>query len=248
MQVSVMAGVIARRILVNYRLTPAVLERLLPAPFRPQTVDGWGIAGVCLIGLRAVRPRGLPAALGLASENAAHRIAVEWDDVHGSVQRGVYIPRRDTSSGVTALVGGRLFPGVHHRARFTVAEAADRIAVSLVSEDGDTRVEIAGRATEAWQPGSVFPSLAAASAFFERGAVGYSASRRSGVCDGLELRTVGWRVAPLAVERVASSFFADRTIFPTGSATFDCALTMRDVAHEWHAHGTLGVDSLASAG
>src|SRR5215217_4728686 len=110
-----MEGVIARRLLVNYRVAPEVLARLLPAPFRPQVVGGWGVAGICLIGLRAVRPRGLPAALGLASENAAHRIAVEWDE-GGAVRHGVYIPRRDTSSRLTTALGGRLFPGVHHRA------------------------------------------------------------------------------------------------------------------------------------
>jgi len=34
------------------------------------------------------------------------------------------------------------------------------------------------------------------------------------------------------VERY-SSFFADEAAFPPGSAAFDCALIMRNVAHEW---------------
>jgi hypothetical protein len=42
-------------------------------------------------------------------------------------------------------------------------------------------------------------------------------------------------VAPLAIERVSSSYFEDRTAFPAGSVTFDCALIMRNVAHEWQA-------------
>jgi hypothetical protein len=37
------------------------------------------------------------------------------------------------------------------------------------------------------------------------------------------------------VERVASTYFADESLFPAGSVTFDCALIMRDIAHEWHA-------------
>jgi len=242
MQVPVMAGVIARRVLVNYRVAPDVLARLLPPPFRPQLVGEWGVAGICLIGLRAVRPRGLPAAVGLASENAAHRVAVEWDE-RGATRRGVYIPRRDTSSRVNAAVGGRLFPGVHHRACFTVHESADRVAVSLVSDDGRTRVAVEGRVSAALPADSVFGSLPAASAFFEHGALGYSAGRTPGVYDGLELRTTAWRVAPLTVERVASSFFEDPEAFPAGSAAFDCALLMRDVAHEWHARGALAGSS-----
>ena len=247
MQVPVMAGVITRRLLINYRIAPDVLTRVVPAPFRPQLVSEWGIAGICLIGLRAVRPRGLPAVLGLASENAAHRIAVEWE-AHGQTHQGVYIPRRDTSSWVNATIGGRLFPGVHHRAQFTVRETGDRIAVALVSGDGATRVSVEGRVSDRLAPDSVFDSLSTASAFFEQGALGYSAGRSPGAHDGLELRTAAWQVAPLAVTRVASSFFEDQRTFPFGSVRFDCALLMRDVRHEWHARERLSTDPAARAG
>ena len=50
------AGLIERRILLNYRVDADVLARLLPSPFEPQLVDGCGVAGVCLIRLRGVRP------------------------------------------------------------------------------------------------------------------------------------------------------------------------------------------------
>jgi hypothetical protein len=41
------------------------------------------------------------------------------------------------------------------------------------------------------------------------------------------------------VDLVESSFFDDRTRFPEGSIAFDCALLMRDLAHEWHARPQL---------
>lgn len=75
--------------------------------------------------------------LGLASENAAHRIAVEWLE-GGMTRSGVYVPRRDTSTWLNAVVGGRVFPGVHHRAKFTVHEADGQVAVGLESADGAT--------------------------------------------------------------------------------------------------------------
>jgi hypothetical protein len=65
--------------------------------------------------------------------------------------------------------------------------------------------------------------------------VGYSARRRDGELDGLELATPVWEVEPLAVEHVHSSYFADERLFPPGSVAFDCALLMRDLEHEWHA-------------
>lgn len=100
-----------RRILVNYRVDPDVLAAVLPAPFRPALVNGQGVAGICLIRLGDIRPAGLPAAMGLTSENAAHRIGVQWDTPHGPVT-GVFVPRRDTSSRLAAACsrGGSTSP------------------------------------------------------------------------------------------------------------------------------------------
>lgn len=87
---------------MNFRVDPSVLMTILPAPFRPQTVAGFGIAGICLIRLKRIRPKYFPGWLGIASEYAAHRIAVERD-VNDEVRSGVFIPRRDSSSLFNAL-------------------------------------------------------------------------------------------------------------------------------------------------
>ncbi len=56
MRLPVIRGVIDRRILVNYRVDPDVMARIVPSPFRPQIVGGYAIAGICLIRLRRIRP------------------------------------------------------------------------------------------------------------------------------------------------------------------------------------------------
>lgn len=241
-----MRGIIDRRILVNYHVDPEVLAKILPSPFRPQLIHGKAIAGICLIRLKQVRPRGLPGCLGISSENAAHRIAVEWDD-DGKRQTGVYIPRRDTSSRLNTLLGGRLFPGFHHAARYQVNETDDRYSVSLDSHDDNTHVSIEGRVTTEFPESSVFHSLQDASDFFKGGALGYSATRTAGSFDGLELRTSNWNVQPLQVDRVESSFFQDSQLFPAGSVAFDCALLMRNIEHEWHAVDRLHKDQYKHA-
>ena len=110
-------GTIARRVLINFRVDPAALQRQLPTPFRPRLIDGQGMAGVCLIRLEQMRPTGAPRALGFSSENAAHRIAVEWDE-GSETKEGVYIPIRHTNSRINHAIGGRLFPGEHQFANF----------------------------------------------------------------------------------------------------------------------------------
>lgn len=238
MRLPVIQGVIKRRLLVNYRVRPDVLQALLPAPLEPKTIDGWGMAGICLIRLAHVRPRGLPSAIGLASENAAHRTAVVWGS-GASRQEGVFVRRRDTSAWWNVLAGSRLFPGVHHRADFDVHDSNKQLSLALRSRDGATRVVVAGSPTSNLPASSVFGSLELASRFFELGSRGYSPARH-GTLEGIELRTQQWSVVPFDVTEVHSSFFEARDLFPRGSVEFDNALLMRDVAHEWHALEPLG--------
>ncbi len=226
-------GTIERRILANYSVDAEVMARALPAPFRPQLHAGRAVAGICLIRLDGIRVGCMPRALGIRSENAAHRVAVEWDDA-GEVRTGVYVPRRDTSSVLNALAGGRVFPGEHHRAHFEVQEDDTRFRVAMTSADGEASVEVDGSLTDALPAGSIFESLDQVSRFFEEGSLGYSATGDAGEYDGLELRTLEWKVEPLAVTRVVSSYFEEPRRFPAGSVRFDHALLMRDIPHEWH--------------
>ena len=83
MRFPLVRGIIKRRMLINFRVDASVMQRFLPAPFRPKLHQGHAIAGICLIRLEEIRPGGLPALLGVSSENAAHRIAVEWDEPSG---------------------------------------------------------------------------------------------------------------------------------------------------------------------
>jgi hypothetical protein len=234
MKVPKVHGVIGRRLLVNFRVEPEVITRHLPSPFRPKLHDGHAVAGICLIRLENIRPLRFPQMLGLSSENAAHRIAVIWDDDTGS-HEGVYIPRRDTGSLINHLAGGRLFPGEHQRASFRVEEAGDRIALTMSSADGRVEVDVAGRIADRLPATSIFQTLDAASRFFEPGSVGYSATASGHRLDGVVLKTHSWKVAPLEIERVSSTYFEDPTLFPAGAIAFDCALIMRNIAHEWQA-------------
>ena len=49
----------------------------------------------------------------------------------------------------------------------------------------------------------------------------------------MKLKTFNWKVEPLNVTSVHSSFFEDETIFPKGSVQFDNALVMTQIKHEW---------------
>ncbi|GAB3296135.1 YqjF family protein [Hymenobacter tenuis] len=164
MRIPTIHGIIDRRILINFTADPKDVATILPAPFRPKVYKGKAIVGICLIRLKNIKPKGLPNWLGVSSENGAHRIAVEWDEA-GKTQEGVFIPRRDTSLRLNALVGGRLFPGKHHVATFNVRETGPNYHVGFVSSD-QTHISIDAAEVEHFNSESIFQTLENASDFF----------------------------------------------------------------------------------
>lgn len=141
--------------------------------------------GICVLRLAQLRPAGLPAGLGMRSDNAAHRIAVEWDGPSG-VEVGVYVLRRDSAQRLPALAGGRLFPGVHGRATFAVDDADDVLRVAYLTDDG-VEVDVTARPLDVWAS-RLFASPTEASAFFEAGSCGFSPDRR-GCLEGIQMAT-----------------------------------------------------------
>jgi hypothetical protein len=231
-------GTIERRVLLNYRLDPVTLQRVLPFPFRPNLYKGYGVGGVCMIRFRGLRPRPFPEWVGLGSENAANRIAVEWDQ-DGERREGVFISRRDTASRLNKIFGGRVFPGIFQRSMFQVQEDGASVSVRIVRNDGGEEVAFAGRAAESLPATSIFPSINEATGFFSLGATGYSPTHADRHYHGMELRCLNWTVAPLTIEEARSCFFGNTERFPAGTAELDCALLMRNVTHEWHSRPDL---------
>lgn len=238
MKIPAIKGIIRRRLLLNYRVSPDVIQSHLPQNFRPKLVKGHAIAGICLIRLEQVRPTFLPSFTGINSENSAHRIAVEWDHENGETKEGVFVPRRDTGSRLNSLAGGRIFPGIHHHSQFKITDQDGDISIKATSGD-DQLVEVQAKESQTFPADSVFDSLEVSSRFFENGCIGYSSRPNSARLDGLLLKVPNWQASPLEVLSIKSSYFDNPEHFPPESITFDHALLMRNIPHEWHSEPEL---------
>src|SRR5687768_18549974 len=103
MRLPTIQGIIHRRILANFRVDPQVMKKQLPSRFTPKLHNGFAVAGICMIRLDHIRPKMMPEFIGISSENAAHRVAVLWDE-DDDTHEGVFISRRDTDSQLNTLL------------------------------------------------------------------------------------------------------------------------------------------------
>ena len=92
------------------------------------------------------------------------------------------------------------------------------------ARDKSVRVEVEGRVAENLPSDSIFKSLADASRFFEKGSRGLSVTADPQRLDSIALKTDQWRVEPIDLKSVYSSYFADESRFPAGSAVRSCAV------------------------
>jgi hypothetical protein len=225
-------GIIARRVLVNYWAEPRVVRPLVPAPFELDLRGGLAVVGICLIRLEELRLAGLPAAAGIAAEIMAHRIAVRFP-APGGMRPGVFIFRRDADSSLISAAGGRIFPGVHQLARFTVAEDENSIRIAVASPDGSADASVSVRPAVEWKATRLFASLCDVSRFFEAADCGFSCAVNGETLEGVRLSARDWAMLPLVPRQINSAFWDNTRFFPAGSIGLDSAVLMRNIAHEW---------------
>lgn len=227
MKIPNLSANVERRLLISYRVDPDVIKNMIPNSFRLQLVDGYAVAGACLIRLGDVRPTYVKKGYGWGGENAAHRIAVEYNTFDG-VKSGVFIPERHSNSLLPVLAGGRVFPGKHKLAKFAVDETEDNIKVALSSSSVSLSADVT--VTDAFTS-KLFPTLEEASDFYRNSPVGFSPDRNLKP-EGLKLSTDAWKVEAGHMNSLSSTFFDS---LPKGSVFFDHVLVMRNIPVTWSA-------------
>lgn len=218
-------GTIRHRLLVNALVDPDEAARHPPGGLRPHVASDGTVVGCCLLAIDHIRPAGLPAALGLQLQAAAHRISVEWDDGSGGVTVGVYVPVRHTTSLPARAVGGRLFPGVHRPAdiRTTVDDRRLHWTVEPRTDAGRHGIRVAASipssvATEPCEP--IGGTCLAAT-------VGLSPDRR-GALEAAQMEPAHRAAHAVEIDELDSQFLAGFTSMRPAASYL-----MRDVRVRW---------------
>ncbi len=239
MDLPALNGVIDRRMLVNYKVDPDVVQKILPKEFFPVVINGYASAGICLLRLTKIGIKYSPSFLRITSENAAHRFLVKWTS-GGKERHGVYIPRRDTDSFLNVWLAGKLFSWPHYRANFEIKESNGGYFLKMLSKDSETEILVSAKAADSFPSDSMFDSIEHASECFKDCSTGYSPSTIPNRFKIIQLIAQTWSVKPLEIRELHSTFFENTSIFPKGTIQFDSALLMENIAHEWRSVGPTG--------
>ncbi|MEO1450989.1 MAG: DUF2071 domain-containing protein [Bacteroidota bacterium] len=229
MKISTIAGWLTWRIAVNYRVAPHVMREWIPAPFRPKLIEGHALAGLDLIHQKNQRIAGLPKRMGITSYLAVHRVLVEWEEM-GMRKTGMFILRRDSSLGVHAWAGGRMYPGLFHRARFKATHEEDAFSLRMRSRDHQT-IAFEAQTTNRFPHYASFGQVNRVASAIRAASSAYQARPdHHDIYEGVEWNINSWHPQPLRVTHLHASLFAD---MPKGSIFFDHAFLVADSPHQW---------------
>ncbi len=221
-------GFVERRLLVNYRVDLETLDKALPAPFRAREVGDTreGMGSVCFTQVEDARPSLFPSGMGTTVEAVTHRVSAELRlEGEPTAEHCFYVPQREVSSRLQAIVGRRLLPTKMEQAEITTEENGDGCLVLV--EDGIEKVgfEVRETDTDEVDEDSVFYSVESARVFLCEGGVEYS--RSGGSYGGLNCCQDGGEMVPVEVTRARSSYFEKM------GGVLDSAFVIAETEHEW---------------
>ena len=229
---------IRERLLIYHRVEPDALRALLPEGLEPSLQRGYALVGICHTRLESTPSRWFPRWSSTADQLAYHTLV----EGHTRLERQAEgAPRLNGST----LVGAR--PGIWVLRRETSSWLRARSLRSERAECGLARFEVerdtwhtrlrvrAGSVEELYvnaEPcdrlrGSVFASTIEAEEFLARRALLHDlAGPPSPESDELGLDRGRWRLEPLSLVELRSSFLEDTRRFPCDAIQLDSAFRL----------------------
>ena len=113
-----MRGTIEECHLFTFRVEPARVAALLPAPLELVDFGGFAYFNVVVCRLSHMRPAFVPLAIGIGYHHVAYRLYVRYGQ-----EEGLYFLRSDADSRLIATFGNALTDFRFHLAKVTMADA-----------------------------------------------------------------------------------------------------------------------------
>lgn len=225
-------GVLENTVLLNFRTDAEVLRRLLPSPFEPRLVDGYGMVGILLFTMKNLTcetTMGLPSP---PSDHVLYRIAVSWNH-GGRTYHGMYLLRHEVNTRLPVRQRRRgLFPVAGQPVRWHKEPGSQQFEWTLKSKT-KTKLQISASVSSSFSSGSVFSSLEEASDFFAQERAAIAPRFQKSIFSNTHFLPLTWPVKPLFVEKLTTDIAQLQNLFPKGQIFFDSGLIWPKIPCKW---------------
>ncbi|MDP5170606.1 MAG: DUF2071 domain-containing protein [Bacteroidia bacterium] len=244
-------GILEDMVLLNFRTDAEVLRRLLPQPFEPRLVDGFGLVGILLFRMRDLEcetTMGLPSP---PSEHVLYRIAVSWQQ-GARTHHGMYILRHEVNAKLPIQQRRRgLFPVAGRPVRWIRRPWAGSFEWTIKTKNR-LRLKVGGKFSKKFPGESVFESLDNASDFFARERSVVAPRYQKSIFTSTHFLPLHWSIKPLHIHTLQTDFSQLENLFPKGMIFFDSGLIWPQMPCRWQkGHEILAsrpfIDDLLSA-
>ena len=218
---------------LTYAVPPDILRPLLSPGLELEMAGGHGFIAVALVQTQALRPAGMPAAVGQDFFLAGYRIFTTFRTPGGRRLRGLRILRSDANRARMVSGGNLLTHYNYHRCAARVGRAGDRIriAVSTADHAGDVRVT-ADLSKPALPAGSPFASVGEARRFAGPLPFTFDFEAETGAIIAIQATRTAWRPAPVSVEVEHLAFF-NQPAFAGCAPVLAAAFHISNIDYRW---------------
>ena len=162
-----MHGRLERCWLFTFQTSPVAARQRLPGMLEPVTHNGYAFWNVVIVRLRGMRPRPLPAWMGVSYWHAAYRLYVRFPRPHEQPVEGLYFVRSDCDSHLVHVLGNLLTDFRFSFAPISCQERDRQVELSVHAPQAPAHVLLDRRMPSALPGYSAFSSLGEATAFLE---------------------------------------------------------------------------------
>jgi hypothetical protein len=218
---------------LTYAVPADVLRPLLSRGLELETFRGYGFVAVAMVQTAALRPAGLPGALGQDFFLAGYRVFTRFRREDGRSIRGLRILRSDTDKARMVAGGNLLTHYNYHRCDAAVDSSPGRMHVAVNTPDhgGDLRVS-AELGTAPLPAGSPFPSMREARPFAGPLPFTFDYEAETDSIIAIQARRANWRPEQVAVNVERISFF-DQPVFRGCTPILAAAFHVSNVDYRW---------------
>jgi uncharacterized protein YqjF (DUF2071 family) len=239
-----MVGRFSECLLLAYRTPAESVRRLLPAGLELITVGAWAFWNIVLCRIEQMRPRGVPAALGLSYHHVAYRLYVRSQTARGPLE-GLYFVRSDADSRLISCAGNLLTDFRFHPGSIDLNATTDRIAASVRSNDraADLSLVTEPATTENLAPGSPFATADQAAHALKYQPLALSVTGERLRMAQVRRDETHWRESPIRVIESRFTFFDRLNQRPA----LERATRVEPIDYEWRLGDSLALATSAPA-